>query len=473
MASNVKKLAKTSVLLMLGQGSGQALSLLRNAIIGHLLSPTDFGIASIFAMTVSVIEMASDIGSDQLLIQAKDGNSTLLQNAAQFFSVFRGIMSCLFLLLAAPYIAIIFHIPDAESSFKLLALVPLTRGFIHFDTKRFHREMNFFPHLYVETIPQILTFILTFPIVLILEDYTAVIRLILLQTLFLVFMTHFLAKRQYKVTFDPVALKRLMEFGWPLMINGFLMFFIFQGDKFIIGIYYNMEVVATYSSAFMLTMTPALLIIKVLTSLVLPLFSKKQDDIQLLNSNYLLAIDITILIISAYTVFFTLYGDIFLGLVFGKHYQNQANLMMILGALWSLRMLRVPSTLLAVSKGDTKLGLVANVFRSFALFGVFYCATYEYPIEAIATAGCLGELIAVFITIKQVKHKFSINYSTFLKRIILFLFSLIASSLYVLYFRLYLLNTILISIAFLLLFSLIGVSIYRNLSNNERAIIER
>jgi len=252
-----------------------------------------------------------------------------------------------------------------------------------------------------------------------------------------------------------------------------LMFFIFQGDKFIIGIYYNMEKVAVYSTAFMLTMTPALLIIKVLTSLVLPLFSKKQDDIQLLNSNYLLAIDITILIISAYTVFFTLYGDIFLGLVFGKHYQNQAALMMILGTLWSLRMLRVPSTLLAVSKGDTRLGLVANVFRSFALFGVFYCATYEYPIEAIATAGCLGELIAVFITIKQVKHKFSINYSSFLKRIILFLFSLITSSLYVFYFRLYLLNTILISIAFLLLFSLIGVSIYRNLSNNERAIIDR
>jgi O-antigen/teichoic acid export membrane protein len=468
MATNVKKFAKTSLLLMLGQGSGQALSLLRNAIIGHLLSPRDFGIASTFAITVSIIEMASDMGSDKLLVQAKDGNDTLLQNTAQFFAIIRGFISGFFLFLVAPYVAALFKISEAEWAFSLLAFVPIIRGFMHFDVKRFHREMNFFPNLFAELTPQVITFLLTFPIVMIRTDYSAVINLILLQSLLLVLMTHFLAKRRYKITFDQLAIKRLVEFGWPLMINGFLMFFIFQGDKFVIGIYYDMEKLGVYSAAFMITMTPALLIIKVLTSLILPFFSRKQDDIALLNVNYLLSTEITVLIVSAYIAFFTLYGDIFLTLVFGKHYQGYGDLMISLGILWSLRMLRVPATLLAMSKGDTKVGLIANIFRSLALFGVFYFAMKQYPIETIAYVGCVGELLAVFITLKQIKHKFDEQYISFLHKIALFLFSMLVSMLYVFYGEVNLTNTLILSIAFLLLFLLIVRSLYHKLSTHEK-----
>jgi O-antigen/teichoic acid export membrane protein len=42
-----------------------------------------------------------------------------------------------------------------------------------------------------------------------------------------------------------------------------------------------MERLAVYSAAFMLTMTPALLVIKVLSSVILPIFSKKQDDLNI------------------------------------------------------------------------------------------------------------------------------------------------------------------------------------------------
>jgi O-antigen/teichoic acid export membrane protein len=468
MATNVKKFAKTSLLLMLGQASGQALSLLRNAIIGHLLSPRDFGIASTFAITVSIIEMASDMGSDKLLVQAKDGNDTLLQNTAQFFAIIRGFISGLFLFLVAPYVAALFKISEAEWAFSLLAFVPIIRGFMHFDVKRFHREMNFFPNVFAELTPQVITFLLTFPIVMIRTDYSAVIDLILLQSLLLVLMTHFLAKRRYKITFDQLAIKRLVEFGWPLMVNGFLMFFIFQGDKFVIGIYYDMEKLGVYSAAFMITMTPALLIIKVLTSLILPFFSRKQDDIALLNVNYLLSTEITVLIVSAYIAFFTLYGDIFLTLVFGKHYQGYGDLMISLGVLWSLRMLRVPATLLAMSKGDTKVGLIANIFRSLALFGVFYFAMKQYPIEVIAYVGCSGELLAVFITLKQIKHKFDGQYRLFLQKIVLFLFSMMVSMLYVFYGDVNLTNTLILSIAFLLLFLLLVRSLYHKLSNHEK-----
>ena len=473
MVSNVNKIAKTSLLLTLGQFLGHSFSLVRNAIIGHWLSPQDFGIAATFTITVSILEMASDMGSDKLLVQAKEGNDASLQNAAQFFSVLRGIASCILLLIAAPYVSMLFKIPQAQSAFYLLALVPLIRGFIHFDVKRFQRDMRLFPNLFAEFVPQFVTCLLAFPIVFIKTDYSAVIDLILLQSLLLVLMTHLLAKRDYEISFDRVAFKRLVGFGWPLMINGFLMFIIFQGDKFIIGIYYDMERLAVYSAAFILTMTPALLVIRVLSTVILPIFSKKQDDPQLLNVSYWHATEITVLLASAFVVFFTLYGNTVLALVFGKHYQGYAELMATLAALWSLRILRVPATLLAMAKGDTKVGLTANIFRSFALFGVFYCSMRHYSIEMIAYTGCAGELLAVLITLQQIKHKFGSQYRLFFSIVWLFLFSVIIPKFYVYYCGVDFANTLVLGIAFLFIFSLLTLSVYRKLAAYEKDFLQK
>lgn len=468
MVSNVNKIAKTSFLLMLGNVLGHSFSLLRNAILGHFLSPQDFGIAATFAVTVSFLEVVGDMGSDKLLVQAKDGNDIRLQSSAQSFAVLRGIMSSIFLLIAAPYVTMLFNIPQAESAFFLLALVPFIRGFIHLDVKRIQRELRFIPNMLAELIPQFISCLLAFPIVFIRADYSAAIILILLQSLLLVLMTHQLANRGYKISFDRSFFKRMLKFGWPLMINGSLMFFVYQSDKFIIGSYYDIEKLGVYSAAFMLTMAPALLMSKVLNTVILPLFSKNQDDHGRLNASYMHATEITVLIASAYTVLFALFGGAALALVFGKHFQGNAELMAALGILWSLRTLRVPATLLAMSKGYTKVGLTANIFRSFAIIGVFYFSIRQSPIELIAYVGCAGELLAVLVTLIQIKKIYGRQYRLFSINIWLFIFSVTTSMFYIFYCSNNFANMLITSFAFIFLFSLIALSIYRKLADFEK-----
>lgn len=456
------------MLLMLGNVLGHSFSLLRNAILGHFLSPQDFGIAATFAVTVLFLEIAGDMGIDKLLVQAKDGDDAKLQNNAQLFAVLRGTVSGILLLIAAPYVVMLFHIPQAQSAFYMLALVPLIRGFIHLDVKRVQRELRFFPNLYVELIPQFISCLLAFPIVFIEADYAAALDLTLLQSLLLVLVSHRLADRDYQLSLDREVISRMVKFGWPLMINGLLMFFVYQSDKFVIGAYYDMEKLGIYSAAFMLAMAPALLVSKVLNTVILPFFSRKQDDHRQLNVSYLHSTEITVLIASAYTVFFTLYGGAALALVFGDHFQGNAELMAALGILWSLRMLRVPATLLAMSKGHTKVGLTANIFRSFAIFGVLYLSMRQSPIELIAYTGCAGELLAVLITLIQVRRMYGSQYHWLFPNIWLFIFSVITSMNYILCCAENFVNTLIASVAFMLLFSLIAFSIYRKLVDIEK-----
>ena len=45
-------------------------SFLRNIIVARLVSVEDFGIADLLAMTMSIVEMASNLAIDRLIVQA-------------------------------------------------------------------------------------------------------------------------------------------------------------------------------------------------------------------------------------------------------------------------------------------------------------------------------------------------------------------------------------------------------------------
>jgi len=88
--------------------------------------------------------------------------------------------------------------------------------------------------------------------------------------------------------------------------------------------------------------------------------------------------------------------------------------------MWAFRIIRVAPALLAMSKGDTKVSLMANILRSFALVGVYLLAINKYPIEMIAFCGCAGELLAFLLSILQLKYKFKMQYASVFIRFILY-----------------------------------------------------
>jgi len=419
------KIARSSLVLIIGQGGGQLLSLIRNAIIGHLLTPEDFGIAATFAITVSAIEMASDLAVDRLLVQSKKGNDPGFQGATHLFMLLRGLFGAIIIFIAAPYVAHYFDLSNEAWVFYWLALIPLVRGFSHLDVKRFQREMNFKPYILSEFIPQLITCMAAYPVVIYIQGYSSVMYLTVLQAILLVLMSHVLAKRKYTINAAIIYFKDILTFGWPLLINGVLMFFIFQGDKLIIGATFDKAVLGVYSAAFMIAMMPAMIIIKALTPLLLSYFSKQQDNYRELMSNYALSAEIVVLIASLYVVFFVIFGGDVLQIVFGQQYQDQDILVAYISIVWAVRLLRVPPTILAMAKGDTKVALVANVFRTISLFAVVYVCLNDYSIEYVAIACFIGEFLALFVTIFLVKIKYNVNMLLSILRLLLFIGTLV------------------------------------------------
>ena len=99
-------------------------------ILGHALSPRDFGIAASITLLLQLVETLSDLGHDRLIVQAEDGDSErfLGHDAHHSRCARRPTWRSCLLVLAAPA-AQFFAIPEAAGAFALVALVPVIKGF--------------------------------------------------------------------------------------------------------------------------------------------------------------------------------------------------------------------------------------------------------------------------------------------------------------------------------------------------------
>src|SRR3974377_83034 len=123
-----KQFASSGLKLGFNQGVVQLCSFVRNVILARLISPANFGIASIFAMTFYLIEMVSSLSIETLLVQAEDGDEPDLESTAHLRLAVRGLINSLIILALSRPIAHLFGAPQAAWAFALLAFVPAMKG---------------------------------------------------------------------------------------------------------------------------------------------------------------------------------------------------------------------------------------------------------------------------------------------------------------------------------------------------------
>ncbi len=397
------KILRGGFVLTGGLVTAQALSFIRNIIIARILNPEDMGIAATFAITISLLEMISNLAVDMLLVQAKDGDDPVFQGTTQLFQVFRGLLVGLVIYSCAPIIIWLFKIPQAEWAFRVLALVPVFRGFMHLDWKRLQRKMQYRSTILVEVIPQAAITLAAYPMVMWLGDYSTVLWLVLIQAALGLIVSHIFSQRAYRLYWDQKCVSQIIIFGWPLLINGLLMFGALQGDRLIIGTFYSMTYLGVYSVAFSLVFILTSLFTKASTSLLLPLFSGVQDQSNQFKEYYILSVQIMALIGGLVALPLVTAGGHIIVLLFGDQYGAAFLFAPWLGLLLAVRIFRVMPTIAALAIGDTKSPMNANIFRLIGVALAFFVAWETPPLSVIVACGIGGEILALIYAILRLK----------------------------------------------------------------------
>ena len=390
----VSKLKKGGGQLAIGQLVTQVASLVRNIVLARLLIPEDFGLATTFILTLTMLEMISSMSVEMLLVQSKQGGKKGYLEAVHGFLLLRGLVVAILIYSTSGIIATIFKTPDLQWAYQLLTVVPLIKAFTHMDYKQVQRDYNYKKEMWVETIPQIVTLLLIYPVFLLDSSPVLGLWLVVLQSISMVLISHLLAESKYNINFNTQLIKEVLIFGGPLVLSGLLMFFSIQGDRFLIGYYYSAYEFGVFSVIALLVLNASNALAKFSTSLMLPPLAKSEGGDFNRVFNYFTASIIAIALVSGFFLLFL--GEWVIALLYGENYII-SGLTGAFSLLFVARIMRFPVTVAAISKGNTVIPLISNVARLSGVALAFWLAVSHASMVYVVLSGAIGEFVAIIV----------------------------------------------------------------------------
>jgi O-antigen/teichoic acid export membrane protein len=357
--------------------------------IAWVVSREEFGIGATLWLAATLVQMLSDLGIDRMLVQADDGDDERLGRVAQTMLLTRGVMCTAILLLIAPVCARAFGHADLTWAFAAAGLLPAINGLRHRDVVRLQRQYKFGPAALVGSVPALLAAVAAYPLATWLQDFRVFLVIAFLRQITATAATHLVASRPYRLGWDRELGARFTRFGWPLVVNGILVYAGTQGGNLIVACFYGPERLAAFAIATSLTWLPMAQLDSILRTLGMPyLAARKHAPERFHDGVERFTNALSLVCIGVLAGFVLLAPDIVHVLYRGK-YDDAAPLVQILGAMNVARLFRLAPALTALSLGNAKLLMTTNVTRIVQLALSVAAASRASSLATI----CLGMLL--------------------------------------------------------------------------------
>ncbi|MCA0271170.1 MAG: oligosaccharide flippase family protein [Proteobacteria bacterium] len=411
---------KKAFLVVSGNAFGSALLLLRNLIVARLVSPHDYGIASTFAISMSIVEMLSYLGLNQLMVVDKDGDDDHFQRAMQGFQVIRGLFSSTILFLIAHPYANFLGIPEIAWAYQIIAVIPFINGLQHYDNHRMRRHLNFRPAVVTQSVAPLIAVILLWPIAMIYSDYRIMLVSLLVQSVASVSLTHIMAERPYRLAFDMALMRKATIFGWPLLLNGIMLFGVFNGERLIVGRELGMAQLAVFSMAITLTLTPTLVLAGASQSLFLPKLTAARDDARSFNWFGVAAIEGGLAIGLLLLLGTVMIGGPVVHILLGAKYEAMLPILVPMAVMQAVRVAKSGAATVALAKGRSGNSAVANFFRILSLPLSWYAVVQTGSVFTVLWIAAAAEALGFFVSLRLAAKRTELLLRPLLIPVILF-----------------------------------------------------
>jgi O-antigen/teichoic acid export membrane protein len=218
----------------------------------------------------------------------------------------------------------------------------------------------------------------------------------------MILFSHLLARRPYRWSFRRDLARKKFKFGWPLLVNGLLMFGIFNGDRALVGALFDTTTLGWYGAAFSLVLVPGMMFARVCGTLLMPGLSGSKNDPEPFSRQCGLALALCFGCAAFIAVFFAIGGKALLLLAFGERYARGNELLMLLAVGQAIRIARVAPAMISNSQARTTNAMYSNLVRIIGLPLAVVLALLGFGIEWVALSAILGELLAMAVSFRLV-----------------------------------------------------------------------
>ena len=280
----------------IGRFSTQGIGFLIGLILARLLSPADYGVVGMVGIFFAIAQTFIDSGFGSALIRKNDCTD-LDYSTAFYFNAVVGLVCCVVLSVAAPFIADFFNTPILADIVVVMSINMFIGSLSIVQGARLTAAIDFKSQAKISLATTILSGIVGIAMAyngfgvwsLVWQGLFATI----LRTILLLFVTKWYPKWQ----FSKESFNYLFNFGSKILTASLLHTVYCNMTTLIIGKYYTAKDLGYYSRGESMANLPSTNITGILQSVTYPILSKIQDDDKRLIDVYRKYIAVTSLVI--------------------------------------------------------------------------------------------------------------------------------------------------------------------------------
>jgi O-antigen/teichoic acid export membrane protein len=433
--TTLKKLAiKGTIWTLIGYGSAQVVRLGSNLILTRLLTPEFFGLMAIVNTLKIGIELFSDLGISQSIVNTKRGHDPVFLNTAWTLGVVRGVLIWLLCLLITWPMAHFYN----ES--RLLWLIPIVGissvvdGFTSNSRHILHRQMDLGKLTVFNLTTQILS-ALTLIVLVYLNDSLIVLAIgVVISSIYVTIGSYWLIPGyRDRFAWDKDSVHEIISFGkWMFLASG-MMFLNEQTDRLILAKLLSFKILGIYTVAYTLAGIPREIIKQISYKVIFPAISNQSDlprstlRSKIIRQRHLVLIGFAIFLATLVTC-----GDMVIATLYDRRYEEATWMMPILacGIWFSVLFYTISPALLAIGKASysaqsnlagflmVAVGLPLSFFNFGVLGAIILIALSDLPLYLVniyalkrEQLSCLAQdiqmtvyfigILALFITIRN------------------------------------------------------------------------
>ncbi len=316
-ASSVKYL----VILNIFQRS---LGIISTLILARVLTPLDFGVIAILALSMHLIDILSDLGIQQYIVQKNQINDDDL-NTAWSIDVSTKLCLMLALCLAAPFIANYLNNPLLTTVLMVISLALPIKALKNPALSLYARDLNYQLIFKLASTEKILSFISVMIFLLIDKSYWAIVVGDIVSALVLFIGSYTI--HSYRPKFSFKQLRAQFDFSKWSLLRGFTGFFRSQVDVLIASKLFPPTQLGGYHLTRELALTPALSLIIPATEPLLAAIAKAKQQQSTLSYRVRFGLFTLFWGLIPITTFIYFYNESVVAVVLGKNWLGYSKLL--------------------------------------------------------------------------------------------------------------------------------------------------
>lgn len=353
--SSLKKLAiKGTIWTFFGYGLNQGLRLVNNIILTRLLVPEVFGLMSLVNTFRWGLELFTDVGVGQNIVQSDRGEERDFLDTAWTIQVMRGILIWICTCVLAIPIANFYGEPQI---WQVLPIVSLANLLSSMQTVRFYvlnRNLDLRKTTIFELLERLTALSVMIVFALIYPSVWALVAGAIAGSLFRVVVSYYLCPGPFHRFFlEAKARAEITDFGRWIFFSSIFTFLAEQSDRLILGKLLSLEVLGIYTVAWTLARLPKQIMTRLSDRVIFPLVSKQAHLPRAQLRNKILRQRLRLLL-SQFAIFilFIGFGDVIINFLYDDRYAQAGWMLSILtlGSWFSMLYHTASPCLLGVGK---------------------------------------------------------------------------------------------------------------------------